>query len=287
MNRIKHILPALFALIITFQVANAQEEWRPGKYMQQAVDHVREKAELATSFGDYGYSEGFCFLGAYIRNGKSVTWRTTLPTGKQLLFIGGGDNDATDVDIKIYDDNGKLLAEDNDADNSPVLKFRSNTSQTYKIELRLYKSESNGSFCCLSFLEEDAPSLPMKNMHEAMKNVIDFGIKVNDEFDVRFHDLDNQWCLFGLNQESGAYNSCYNLSLGTESHIFMAAGDDRLKDSDLYLLDADDNVLEKDVSDDAIPAFKYKTDADLRYKLKLKNVKSEGNSMTIMLILTQ
>lgn len=281
-------LYSLLVVFLSFSVLSLHaEEWTPGTYMQQAVDNVHAKAELATSFGDYGYSGGFCFLGAYILKGKSVKWRTTLPTGKQLLFIGGGDNDATDVDIKIYNDKDVLVAEDSDTDNSPVLKFKTSSTQTYTIELRLYNTSTTGSFCCISFLEENAPGVPMANMEQAMANIIDFGSKVNDKFSVRFHDMDNQWCLYGVNQASGTSNTCQNMSMGTENHIYLAAGDSHLEDADLFLLNSEGESVAKDVEEDAVPGFKYTTSKEERYQLKIKNVKSSGNALTICIVLTE
>lgn len=282
----------LFSLVIVLMslsvfTAQAQEAWSPGVYMQQAVDNVHKKAEYATSFGDYGYSGGFCFLGAYVKKGKSVKWRTTLPTGKQLLFIGGGDDDATDVDIKIYNSDGDLVKEDAGTDNSPVVKFKTNSDETYTIELRLYTTTSTGSFCCISFLEEEAPGVPMANMEQAMASVIDYGNKVNEKFSVRFHDMDNQWCLYGVNQASGESNTCNNMSMGSEKHFYIAAGDNNLEDADLYLLDADDEVIVKDAENDAVPLMRQETYESVRYQLKIKNVKSTGNSLTICIVLTE
>lgn len=268
MNRIGTLL--LFVLSFSVLSLQAQTEWGPGKFMQQAVDNVQKKAELATSFGDYGYSGGYCFLGAYILKGKSVKWRTNLPVGKQLLFIGGGDDDATDVDIKIWDDDDNLVSEDSDTDNSPVLKFKTSSDQYYTIELRLYSTTATGSFCCISFLEDDAPGVPMANMGHAMTNIIDYGTKVDEKFDVRFHDMDNQWCLYGVNQASGASNTCTNMSMGSENHIYLAAGDNNLEDADLYLMDAEAEPVAKDVEDDAVPGFKYTTSSTERYQLKIK-----------------
>jgi hypothetical protein len=282
-------ISTLLVFLLSFSVVSlqAQTDWDPGAYMQQAVDNVHEKAELATSFGDYGYSGGFCFLGAYILKSKSVKWRTNLPTGKQLLFIGGGDDDATDVDIKIYDDEDNLVAEDSDTDNNPVLKFKTSSDEYYTIELKLYSTTTTGSFCCISFLEEDAPGVPMANMKVAMASIIDYGQKVNEKFSVRFHDVDNQWCLYGVNQASGTSNTCTNMSMGTENHIYLAAGDNNLEDADLYLMDSDGDDVVKDVEDDAVPGFKYTTDVDVRYQLKIKNVKSTGNALTICIVLTE
>lgn len=280
------LLSFLMAVTLFTGVAQAQS-WVPGEYMKQAVDNVHNKVENATNLGNYGYSKGFCFLGAYIQDGHSVKWSTSLPTGKKLIFIGGGDNDAVDVDIKIYDSEGTMVAEDVEGDNTPVLVFSTESSENYIIELSLPSTSAGGSFCCLSFLEENAPSLPLQNMEDAVENVIDYGQKANDRIKVKFHDVDNQWCLYGVNLPSGKANTVTNMDLGSYGHMFLAAGDNRIQDADLHLFDANDNVLTSDEEEDAVPLLRYTTSGNERYQLKLGNVKSSGNAMLICIVLTE
>ena len=277
----------LLALLVFSAFQMQAQDWRPGYYMKQALDITLAKASIFEMASNYGYADGICFMGAYLETGDDIGWGARLEAGTEYVFIGGGDEDATDIDIKVLDDDGNVIVEDVLTDNNPVVKFTPKRSDVYNVRLKLYSCDASGSFCAMTIMEEYANSIPIDDLDEAVQSVISYGSYVNEQFPVKFHDLDNQWALFGAVIPSGDYETITNMDLGYEDHIFISAGDDGLNDADLFLMDETDTVLEKDVEPDAIPAVRFSTKGTTRYKLKIKNEDSDGKAVIITCILTE
>jgi hypothetical protein len=277
----------LLALLVLFAFQVDAQDWRPGYYMKQSLDITLAKASIFEMASDYGYADGICFMGVYLEVGEDVGWGARLEGGTEYVFIGGGDEDATDIDIKILDEYGNVIEEDVLEDNNPVVKFRPKKDGVYNVRLKLYECDASGSFCTMTIMEEYANSVPVSHLDEAVETVINYGAYVNEQFPVKFHDLDNQWCLFGAIIPSGDYETITNMDLGYEDHIFLSAGDETLNDADLFLMDEKDTVLEKDVEPDAIPAIRYTTKGTVSYKLKIKNEDSDGKAVIITCVLTE
>ncbi|MCB0707019.1 MAG: hypothetical protein KDC34_17005 [Saprospiraceae bacterium] len=277
----------ILAFVCVFALQAQAQDWRPGFYMKQALDITLAKASIFEMASDYGYTDGICFMGVYLDEGEDVGWGARLEGGREYVFIGGGDDDVTDIDIKILDDYGNVLEEDVLDDNNPVVKFMPKKSGTYNVRLKLYSCDAAGSFCAMTIMQEHANSVPVSSLDNAVETVIGYGEYVNEQYPVKFHDIENQWCLFGAIIASGDYETITNLDLGFEDHILIAAGDDNLNDADLFLMDDNDNILEKDVEKDAIPAIRYTTKGTTSYKLKIKNEDSNGKSLLITCVLTE
>ncbi|MBR9921925.1 MAG: hypothetical protein GYB31_13875 [Bacteroidetes bacterium] len=283
--KIRFNLLLLFACAFAFQ--SQAQDWNPGYYMKQSLDITLAKATIFEASSDYGYADGICFMGVYLQKGEDVGWGARLESGKEYVFIGGGDADATDIDIKIMDDYDNVLEEDVLDDNNPVVKFTPSKSGVYNVRLKLYGCDADASFCAMTIMERYATSVPVSNLNEAVETAMDYGEYVNEQYPVKFHDVDNQWCLFGAIIAEGDSETITNMDLGFEDHIFIAAGDDNLLDADLFLKDSNDNVLEKDVEPDAIPAIRFTTKGTSKYKLEVTNEDSNGKSLVVTCVLTE
>jgi hypothetical protein len=55
--------------------------------------------------------------------------------GNAYVLFGACDNDCTDVDLKIFDNNGNLLMQDVAVDDTPVLMFTANGSGRYRVQV--------------------------------------------------------------------------------------------------------------------------------------------------------
>jgi len=81
-----------------------------------------------------------------LARGQSTLVRTTLYRGNTYAFIAGGCEDAYDVDIAVYDENGNLIRRDND--DSPVAVAEDIVPRwtgTFFIKVTMYRSTSNGA----------------------------------------------------------------------------------------------------------------------------------------------
>lgn len=61
-----------------------------------------------------------------------------LTKGQKYGFVAVGDDNANDIDLQLLDRNGKVLAEDNDADESAVINFSPRQSGIYYLRVIMY-----------------------------------------------------------------------------------------------------------------------------------------------------
>jgi hypothetical protein len=71
-----------------------------------------------------------------------LTLRNVSPN-KQYRIIASGDNDTTDLDLRVVDPAGKIVAIDGTVFRDAEVTFRPARQQDYVIELRLYKSRDH------------------------------------------------------------------------------------------------------------------------------------------------
>jgi len=85
------------------------------------------------------------YNGALLRRGQSVRFETTLWEGYSYKVVAAGCDDAYDVDIDVYDQNGNLIDGDNDSSNVAVADVTPQWTGTFYIVVTLYDSKYNGA----------------------------------------------------------------------------------------------------------------------------------------------
>ncbi len=271
-------------VLLLFSIAPAKD-WSAGYWMNQTLQSIVNTSQYATEVTGYGYNDGICVLGAFIQVGSSVSWVTNLEAGQSYMFIGAGNEAATDVDIKVTDSSGKILGADVKTDATPILSFSPSTTGLYTITLTLYSATTN-CFCAMALLKQNGFNIPVTNLSQASERLLQFGATVDDTYGVRFHDYDNQWCLFGTVLDASQYITITNITMGDENHFLLARSDNNSQDIDLHLLDSDNNVLASDTALDDQPLIQYQTKSSQRYNLKIENYTSNGLSLIMAAILT-
>ncbi|MEO0044623.1 MAG: hypothetical protein RL329_4072, partial [Bacteroidota bacterium] len=235
----KIIIISLFCFF-SLHSSQAQMDWTLGIYMRQSVSNTLAKGklmELKTDF-HYGFSNGVCLLGAFLERSNEVSINYSMKGGVMYAFIGGGDEDVTDLDITIQDETGKILKKDDATDNNPVVEFEPYKTATYRITLKLFNTHSKNSFCSIVFLQENAQSIPIDNLGQALGKLYAYGSLVNQKRSVKFLDLEQQWCLYGMVLAEGSAETVRNINLGEDEHRMIAAGDEKCTDIDICLLDS-------------------------------------------------
>ena len=79
----------------------------------------------------------------------STTIKTTLKAGTQYYIVGGGCDDAYNVDIIIYDENWKEVGRDTKSDTVPVVRVKPKWSGNFHIKVQMTRSTRNGAHYAL------------------------------------------------------------------------------------------------------------------------------------------
>lgn len=279
----------LLAIVCSLLTGISFAQWVPGKYMRQATNRALSTAAyLEKQSSTFGMADGLCFLGALLKkNGGYSEFNLYLSSSSTYLFVGGGDDDASDIDISIKNSAGTTLASDSKNDNYPVVRFTPGYSGTYTIRLLNYSSSL--AFCALTILKTGGYTMNTSNISDAADRIFTVCNNINnrESRDVIFHNYDNQWCFYGYYISQGEDQAVTNINMGYENHYFIASSDYRASDIDLCLMNNNaSSSIKCDVESDATPVVNYVTYSSSNYGIKLKNVRSNGKSFLLTCILT-
>lgn len=274
------------AVLLSFKAEVVKAQWTAGEYMLQAWATTIGNAATLADESSYGFIDDICLTGAILNEDGSVRFRTSLEKSKQYVFIGGGDEDATDLDLRIKSASGTILEEDDETDNTPIVSFSPSYSGTYIIELELYSCSAVNSFACVAFMEKYGNSVPVNNIKSVGKKFFIAGGKLSEYYSgMKFHDLPNQWCLYTAILDQGGYSQISNLDLGSENHVFYAVGDQNAEDIDLSIYDGSE--WHSDTQTDAFPVVELRSYSYNAYKYKITNYDSDGKSLMMAGIFTR
>ena len=100
---------------------------------------------LLQSLRANGYSVRDQYNHGILGHGQSTIIRTTLHEGNSYVLAAGGSEDAYDVDILIYDENGNLLDRDTDSSNLAVAEITPRWTGTFYIKIVMFDSTHDGA----------------------------------------------------------------------------------------------------------------------------------------------
>jgi hypothetical protein len=282
MTTYKKIQTWAITAVLSFSFFASMAQWTPGRYMRQAMNNTLAKSQYMTSNSTtLGYKDGLCFLGAYLNKSSEVGWTITLNAGTEYAFVGGGDNDATDVDLRVTNSSGTTLWQDTQNDITPIVRFTPSYTAKYTVYMKLYSSTSKGSFCAMSILRNGGFNIPTNRLDESIDNIMEMGSNINNRKSTYF--ISDQWSLFGGLFGSGESQNITNLDLGNTNCVILGSGDRNVADADLHLTAS--GVDERDSKTDALPVVIHTTSSYKKYELEIKNYSSSGKSVVISAIL--
>ncbi len=251
----------------------------------QALERVVNKAKAVTATENYGFMQGGCVFGVMLTPGSSVSETLALNAGGSYVFIGGGDSTTRDVDILLSDSGGRVLKQDTGGDASPFVLFEPKKSGTYKMTLRLKSSQGGKAFCAATVLRTGGAKVPIERITQAAFRMgAASQLIFNAAQGGQFNQDSNTWALYGvvLSSKQQAQSDYKRYKAG--NRVFVAVGDDRIKDLDLYLLDGNKKVVAGDNKNGAVAAVAYKTRPG-NYSIAALNNYSTGPSLIMGILL--
>lgn len=265
----------------------ASPKWIPGSRMVKAVTRVMEAGIRASTKTKFGFDSDLCVLGAFVQNGKAISFSRRLEAGKKYAFVGAGDDNATDIDIVIKDADGNKVSEDSEDDAKPVAVFECPKTGVYAVRLELPKAEK-AAFCALGFMVENSGfKLPEKDIIDAAASCIAACNLINDAMkgEAVFNDAPNQWAFYGTILKQDESIEVTNIRPGLGKCVFLAAGDTESSNIDLTVKNADGKELASDEKEDAVPMVVRDSRADDNFRLKIRNTTAKGPALIFATVL--
>ncbi|KOR31003.1 hypothetical protein TI04_03145 [Achromatium sp. WMS2] len=82
------------------------------------------------------------FYWGYLKRGESNVTRLTLYAGNQYVLVAGGCEDATDVDVAVYNSSGERIAKDNSTARIGIVKISVHETGTYYVKVTMYRNKN-------------------------------------------------------------------------------------------------------------------------------------------------
>ncbi len=282
-------LYALLFLAATFSsIDSAQAQWWPGDYMQQSLDVCFDQADWYLEHTEYGFGPQISLVGSFMSVGERYPMLKYFDRDTDYVIIAAGDMDANDVDIRVRDASGRLLAEDASYNREALVEFNAGRGGQLAIEVELHSAEAD-SFVSFVVLQAGGWYIPRHDFNIAANEMLGMcqdadaavrregkSLMLNDEY--------NQACLFGglMGGEEGT--TLTNLQFGQGEVVILAAGDSDVEDIDLVLQDQRGRELTADRLADPHPVLTYPTSARQRYEVELTSAAATGTVPTFCIV---
>lgn len=273
---------ALMGLVVAPAAAQA-DDWTPGHYMEQALSTVKGSVLSVMGDSDLGLDEGTCVFGALLQPESSVSVEYEFERGVTYAVLGGGDEDAVDLDIEILGPGGEVLAVDNEPDAVPIAVFTPDSHMQATVVLSLYGQEVP-SFTAMVVLREGGRQVPEGSMDQAMDAFFELCAGQASDTNAIFHEEPGHWCLYGAIVEPGGSAWVRSLPLQAGSHMLLGAGDSDLTDLDMFFYEGDD-LFGDDTLPDAIPVVFADTGRGSNFQLELSCASAETWGFALMGVL--
>ncbi|MES1202722.1 MAG: hypothetical protein ABUS57_14900 [Pseudomonadota bacterium] len=108
----------------------------PDPYARQLAQQL---ARVETQVRDLGFSRAAGpFAGGLVQR-ASRTFPVTLRAGAEYEFVGVCDSNCHDLDLRLFDANNQLVAEDALNDDVPILHVRPRTTGVHNLAVSMYR----------------------------------------------------------------------------------------------------------------------------------------------------
>lgn len=109
-------------------------------YVQQMQGYMNTASQRILSSG---YSSVTAMVTGNINQGTNTSHNVTLTAGRSYAIQGVCDRDCTDVDLRLYDPNGNVVASDVAVDDTPTLMFTASMSGNYRLQVEMARCSTN------------------------------------------------------------------------------------------------------------------------------------------------
>ena len=116
--------------------------------IENVLDWIDDDFLLVPENGQWGLVFGL------FAEGEEKEIRFNVTSGETYRVAGGGDNDAEDLDICVYDQFGSQIGCDTLVDNIPLVEFTAQSSGTFRAVLTAYELTAGSAYAGMAILRQ-------------------------------------------------------------------------------------------------------------------------------------
>lgn len=254
--------------------------------MAGALTAADSANNIARQFGLGFYDSGHCMYAVYLKPGDAKSFDVRLVSGRQYVFLAGGDGNARDVDLRVFSARGQLLKQDSEIDNTPLVELVPRFSGTYTISMKLHAAHQaeRGSFCTLVLLDDAGWKVPGDNIAQATRNYVrsvalaEVAARRNDAR-LRLRRESGSWCFTGCVMERRDISTLNGIRFPAGPQLVIAVGDSFASNIDLSV-EGDGRAI-TDVEPHAIATTLVPAEAQTVYSIRVGLPAASGPSLVM------
>ena len=204
------------------------------------------------------------YTGSLNANADESHW-ITLEGGEEYALLGVCDEDCEDIDLYLYDDNGREIDSDALSDDVPVVLVTPSARTSYRVQVNMYDCDVEPCYYAVGVYRGGGvvadPDDYQGQADHYLRTAYD-ALLADDKYRLEeslYGDLDSSDDeTFRIQLRSG------------RSYAILGACDDDCEDMDLFLMDRNGNELDSDTEVDSFPLIAITPSYSGSYQVRVK-----------------
>ncbi len=261
----------------------AEASWTPGAYLAKSLDGLIELVDRTQrQLPGMGLAAGGpAVLGAHLTERARAKMTFDLKANTPYVFLAAS-SEQEDIDLALFDPAGKLVAEDEDDDPTPVLIVNVKTSGRYTLEVRNADDDAD-TFAAVAFLHEGGHALRAAFLKASFARFLATASLAGMAKGLIFNDQ-GDWALMASMLEEGEVETYSGVDTHGRSGVALALGDADVKDLDLVHKDRNGKVVGSDKEPDANPVLEIGVTTNAQLSLIGASVERPGLAALFVLV---
>jgi len=217
-----------------------ENEWRPGSFMAKALERLLLTAARLNNNTDYGFDDkDNTVLAGFVTKDHPQTITRPFEPGRSYAVFAAGATESN-VDLRVYDSSGQLVAADEAGDGEPAVVFKPTSTDPYRIELSLV--DASEEFGALAVMVDGGVRIPTPILQKGFQRLLNAGThaakkthETGSAGGLVFHE--QGWSLQGVVLYGNEGIRRMVRALGPEPAVFSAVSHDESINIDLEVIE--------------------------------------------------
>lgn len=276
----------LFFFLTLLSTANLTAQ-SPTDGPGQALNVVFEKGNLMAALSGHEWRPGLSLAAAHLSVGQTISLNVSLLQNVEYVFLASGATEQADVDLYLRDLSGRLLAEDEEEDGTPVIEFKATATGTFQLQLHFAAGESPEAYVALSLLRKGGRQITEQDFRSISTGFFAAAQRVtSSDTGADWQKKVGEWCMFGYSLQGEEGVSLRGLQPGQGKKIFAAAGPES-SEITLYLANQEGRIVAGTSRPEAFPLLSYTSPSGTILDLRVGADRSKSHILVLVGVFDQ
>lgn len=227
---------------------------------------------------------GVALAATSLTPGKSRTLRLALRQNVSYTFIASAAVATVDLDMYVRDSGGKVIAQDQERDGTPILEFRVPRTGNYALQLHLAAGDTAGTAVAVGLLQTGGYSIPKDDYHTLSARfftAVDFFFTQAEGVSAQWVECPSAWPVMGVLLAEGVPLDLEALRLPTGFCRLAATAGPDVRGATLLLANQTGEIVSRSAVRTTAPWLAFQAAATEEYTLRILPAKSRTGMLLL------